>query len=235
MKNSHIAALSLGLSFGLSAQAMPIMNLFELGVAQGQRAQYDEVAKHNISTSIQNEKGTFAMYSVKSQKDPNLAYMIEIYADQNAYEIHRKSPQYQVFVKNSPQLLTDHKKRIGLKPEFLGDKKVAQTPQTRTNLVIVTVKSEMNQAFKNIILSEMAQSLKVEAGVQAMYAATYQDSPNKWLFFEIYASDEAYDKHHETVHFKDYIQQTADMLEDKQSIEILPAFLGNQGGILFNY
>lgn len=223
----------LGLTMAITANAVPMMNIFELGVPQGKAAQYDAVAEHNISTSIQNEKGTLAMYSVKSKTNPNLAYMVEIYADENAYEIHRTSPQYSAFLKASPEILTDHKKRIALDPQFLGDKKVKQTKETRTNYVTVEVKPEDNAKFKEIVVAEMAQSLKVEDGVIAMYAATLKDNPNQWIFFEIYANDAAYEAHCETQHFKEYIEKTGAMLKDKGYVQIRPEYLGNQGNLHF--
>ena len=136
-------------------------------------------------------------------------------------------------MKASPEILTDHKKRIALDPQFLGDKKVKQTPEMRTNYVPVEVKPEYNDQFKAIIMAEMAQSLKVEDGVIAMNAATEKENPNKWVFFEIYANDAAYEHHRETPHFKDYIKQTGEMLKDKSYNEIYPVKLGNQGGLDF--
>lgn len=223
----------LGLMMTINANATPMMNMFELGVKSGAETQYDEVAKNNISTSIKNEKGTLAMYSVKAKNEPNMAYMAEIYADQKAYEIHRTSPQYQAFLAASPEILTDHKKRIALTPQFLGDKKVHQTPQMRTNYVAVEVKPEYNEQFKAVIVAEMEQSLKVENGVIAMYAATEQDNPHKWIFFEIYADDAAYQHHRQTPHFNDYIQQTSAMLQHKDYVDVQPAYLANQGDLNF--
>lgn len=213
----------------LNTQAAPLMNLFELGVAEGKTVKYDQVAKHNISTSIANEKGTLAMYSVKLQANPEIAYMLEIYADNAAYQIHRDSSQYQAFAKVSPEILTDHKKRTALVPQFLGDRKIKQTSTTQTRLVNVIVKPEHNIQFSKIIQAEMAQSLKVEDGVLAMYAATKQDSPNDWIFFEIYADEAAYQAHRETPHFKDYLKQTDKMIADKHYTAIQTAYLGNQG------
>nr|WP_303819657.1 antibiotic biosynthesis monooxygenase [Actinobacillus minor] len=215
----------------LSTQAAPIFNFFELGVQDKQK--YDAIGEHNIHTSIQNEKGTLAMYSVKQKADPNMAYMVEIYANESAYKTHIASPQYQTFLAASPQILTDHKKRLALTPQFLGDKKIQQTAQIRTKLVKIEVNPQDNQQFAQIITAEMTQSLKVEDGVIAMYAATEQDQPNKWLFFEIYASDVAYEAHRKTPHFNDYLKQTEKMVVDKQMIEIEPTYLGNKGELSF--
>lgn len=226
-------SLLLGLIMSLSAQAAPVFNAFELGVQNGQAAQYDAVGKNNIRTSVQTEKGTLAMYSVKQQANPNMAYMFEIYTDEAAYQTHVQSPQYKNFLAASPKILTDHKKTHCLNPVFLSDKKVQQTTATRTNLVRVEVKPEYNQQFARIVTAEMAQSLKVEKGVLAMYAATEQENPNKWLFFEIYASDEAYEAHRQTPHFQDYLARTSEMLVSKESVPITPALLQNKGGLHF--
>ncbi|MBF0803956.1 MULTISPECIES: putative quinol monooxygenase [unclassified Neisseria] len=228
------SALLLALAAGLSAQAAPVFNAFELGVQSGRTAQYDAVGENNIRTSIQNEKGTLAMYSVKQKADPDMAYMFEIYADEAAYQTHAQSPQYRAFLAVSPKILTDHKQRIALTPVFLGDKKIRPSETSRINLERVEVKPQHSRAFARAVTAEMVQSLKAEKGVLAMYAATEQDNPNKWLFFEIYADDAAYETHRETPHFQHYLKQTAAMIADRQTIDITPAYLGNQGGLLFH-
>ncbi|TDQ57441.1 antibiotic biosynthesis monooxygenase [Mesocricetibacter intestinalis] len=67
-----------------------------------------------------------------------------------------------------------------------------------------------------------------------MYAATLQDEPAQWYFFEIYQDDAAYQKHRQSEHFQYYLQQTANMLRDKKIINIDPLFLRNQGGLYFD-
>lgn len=227
----HLIALFTAAS--LTAHAAPVFNIFELGVQNGQTAAYDAVGKANVTASVGGEKGTLAMYSVKQKNNPQMAYMFEIYADEAAYQVHIQSPQYKNFLQKSPQILTDHKRKINVEPQFLGDKKVRQTKRTINNLVIVDVKPEHAQAFKNTVLPEMAQSLKVERGVLAMYAATEKDNPNRWYFYEIYASEAAYQKHRKTPHFQDYLKQTADMTTYKESIPVAPALLMNKGGLRF--
>ncbi|CDF99555.1 Putative uncharacterized protein (fragment) [Avibacterium paragallinarum JF4211] len=100
---------TLTLAASLNVQAAPVMNFFELGIAQGQHAEFNQVGKHNIDTSIAKEKGTLAMYAVQPSEQPDMAYMVEIYADDAAYQTHRQSPQYQAFLAQSPTILTDHK------------------------------------------------------------------------------------------------------------------------------
>lgn len=220
-------------AISLSAQAVPVFNILELGIQPGQTAVYDEVGKNNITASVRGEKGTLAMYSAKRQDNPETAYMFEIYVDNEAYQSHIQSPQYKNFLQKSPAILTDHKRKISVEPQFLLDKRVNQTPNTINNLVIMDVTPEHAQAFKDIVMSEMAQSLQAESGVLAIYAATEQNNPNRWYFYEIYASESAYQSHRQTPHFQDYLKHTADMTTNRESIAITPAFLMNKGGLRF--
>ena len=229
MKKLILSAL-MTLTLG-SAQATPIFNLFELGIRPGQTTAYDAVGQTNIGVSVGNEAGALAMYSAKQKGNPHMAYMVEIYADESAYRTHTASPQYKEFLRRSPDILTDHKKKIALVPQYLADKKVEQTPTTINNLVIVDVKPGQNDAFRAVVMPEMAQSMRVENGVRAIYAATAKDAPNRWYFYEIYADDAAYQSHRATPHFKDYLEKTADMLADKQAIAIIPTLLANKGGL----
>ena len=158
-----------------TTQASPILNLFELGIQLGQTAAYDTVGQHNINASVGNEAGTLAMYSVKQKDNPHMAYMVEIYADDAAYQTHTASPQYKEFLRRSPDILTAHKKKIALVPQYLTDKKIEQTPVTINNLVIVDVKPEQNDAFRAAVMPEMTESMHVEDGVWAMYAATEKE------------------------------------------------------------
>ncbi|MGF6148165.1 autoinducer-2 (AI-2) modifying protein LsrG [Kingella potus] len=219
--------------FTLSAHAAPVFNIFELGIAHGKTARYDAVGKHNIRTSIATEQGTLAMYSVKQKANPNMVYMVELYADDAAYQVHRKSPQYAEFVKQSPQILTEHKVKFDTVLQFAGDKKITQTADTKTNFVSVSVKPEHAAAFKAIVLDEMAQSLQKENGVLAMYAATDAKQPEKWYFFEIYASEAAYQSRRATPHFQKYLNETQNMIADTKVYVISPSELGNQGGQLW--
>lgn len=238
MKN--ITALTLGLlmagpvsATGLIAPTNTIVNLYEMEIKPGQSEQYDEVARDNITRSLAEQSGTLAMYSLKHKNNHHQAYMIEIYASEEAYQQHLNSEPYQLFLKRAPDLI-GKKNSTALVPQFLGDKPFVQNKATINNLVIVDVKPADQQAFRTIVLPEMAQSLKVEPGVLAMYAATDARNEYRWFFYEIYASEAAYQQHRKTPHFQDYIRLTAEMTERKEAIPVVPALLKNRGGLDFS-
>ena len=94
------------LIFG-TTHAAPILNLFELGIQPGQTAAYDAVGQNNINASVGNEAGMLAMYSVKQKNNPHMAYMVEIYADDAAYQSHRATPHFKAYLDKTADLLAD--------------------------------------------------------------------------------------------------------------------------------
>ncbi|MED0155358.1 antibiotic biosynthesis monooxygenase [Escherichia coli] len=207
-----------------------VMNIFELGVRPDRNKDFADVARQTISASVDHEEGTLAMYALQRSDNPRQAFMVELYENENAYRKHLNAEPYKAFTARAPDII-ERKKKITLDPQFLGDKHIIPDERTINNLVIVEVKPEFQTEFKNIVLPEMAESLKVEKGVLAMYAATDSQTPNLWYFYEVYASEEDYQLHRQTPHFRDYLRQTAHMSASKKAIPVKPVFLRNKGGI----
>lgn len=239
MKTGVSLSLLLALSCSAVAQESqasvpPVFNIFELVIQQDKNNAYDSVAEKNITASVTSEPGTLAMYSAKKKMNPSVVYVFEIYADSDAYEKHLNSTSYKEFLRNSPDIFdTSQKRRIDVVAQFLADKKIVQSDNTINNFVMVDVKPEFGTAFRHIVLPEMAQSIKLEEGVLAMYAAIDKANPNRWYFYEIYASEDAYQAHRMTPHFKKYIEQTAEMATYKEAIAIKPGKLMNKGGLKY--
>ncbi|WP_167522381.1 putative quinol monooxygenase [Mixta intestinalis] len=207
-----------------------VMNIFEIGVQPARDKDFADVARQTISASIDHEEGTLAMYALQRSDNAAQAFMVELYENKSAYCKHLNAAPYRAFADRASDII-DRKKKITLEPQFLGDKRIIPNERTINNLVIVEVKPEFQTKFKNIVLPEMAESLKVEKGVLAMYAATDSQTPNRWYFYEVYASEEDYQLHRQTPHFRDYLRQTAHMSTSKDAIAVKPVFLRNKGGI----
>ncbi|WP_205954755.1 putative quinol monooxygenase [Pantoea stewartii] len=211
-------------------QDKPVMNIFEIEVRPALDKDFADVARQTISASVDHEAGTLAMYALQRSDNPRKALMVELYENESAYRKHLNAAPYRAFAARAPDII-DRKKKITLEPQFLGDKHIIPNERTINNLVIVDLKPEFHNEFKKIVLPEMAESLRVEKGVLAMYAATDLETSNRWYFYEVYASEEDYQLHRQTPHFRDYLRQTAQMSTSKDVIPVKPVFLRNKGGI----
>ncbi|WP_146256875.1 putative quinol monooxygenase [Avibacterium endocarditidis] len=209
------------------------MNFFELGIAEGQKMPPINKWHSTISKPPSKRKGTLAMIALQSQENPQLGYMLELYADEAAYQTHKNSLQYQYFLQASPKILTDHKKFTPLTLQFWAEKAFTPRETMQTNLVKVRVKPEYQSEFAQIVKNEMQIAMDKENGVWLMAAGTEKNAPNHWLFFEIYADAKAYEQHRQTPHFQEYLTKTAEMVEEKEMLKVKAEVVGNQGGFRY--
>ncbi len=80
--------------------------------------------------------------------------------------------------------------------------------------------------YKAALKEEIETSVRIEAGVLALYAVSEKDNPTHITVFEIYADTNAYHAHLETPHFKKYKTTTQEMVKSLELVETVPIFLG---------
>jgi len=196
-----------------------INRLFKLERDMSKEALYNEVGANNLTTSIRVEPGTLAMYGTHVPDDPKTCYVFEIYADDDAYNTHVASEHFQAFGRMAGEVLTG-RAVFPLDPQLMLEKPglllVDGPNDIEPHLVYVDIKPEGEEAFLAAITANMRTAIEVEPGVLAMYAAKLADEPTRWVFWEVYASAEAYAAHRETQHFKDYIAATEDIVTGKE-------------------
>lgn len=214
-----------------TVQADLRMSFFELTTKPEAQQAIADVGKLNLSTSIQTEDGTLAMFQATDKNKPNVNYIVEIYRDEKAYKTHIAAPHFKQFVEIAKTAVMA-RKAMAVDAQFLAEKQpiaVSGDNDFTVKLAEVIVKPEKNQEFKNIVLGEMLQSMQKEPNILLMYAATLKDKPNEWRFFEIYANDEAYQQHRQTSHFQAYLVQTTEMLETKKLLDLKGVNLMTKG------
>ena len=211
-----------------------ITRLFRLERDMAQEQYYNEVGANNLTTSIETEPGTLAMYATHDPDDPSVCYVFEVYADDDAYNTHVSSPHFKAFGEMAGKVLTG-RAVYQLVPQLLVEKPerllVNGVSQIEPHLVFVDVKPGGEEAFLAAITTNMRTAVEVEPGVLVMYAATMADQPSRWVFWEVYASAEAYAAHREAQHFKDYIAATDALVADKEFHVLTPDTLASKGSL----
>ena len=89
----------------------------------------------------------------------------------------------------------------------------------------IHVKPESVESFRDIVNTNMRLSVEREPGVISIYAVEDKSDPAHLTFFEIYADHDAYVRHTQTEHFKNYIAQTQGLTTSKKLIEVKDAGL----------
>ena len=101
----------------------------------------------------------------------------------------------------------------------------AVDPQPVVRMAYIEVKPGLRDAFISAVTEGMRTSVQTEPGVLALYCVADKNSPDKLVFFEMYASEEAYQAHRMTPHFKKYIETTKDKSVSKSLLETVPVEL----------
>lgn len=103
-------------------------------------------------------------------------------------------------------------------------------PTPFVRIADIEVDPAQREAFDAAVREEMAESVRVEPGVLAIYAVAEKDRPSRLRFFEIYASEAAYDEHLQSPHFRKYRTATESMVRSRALVETVPIQLSSKSG-----
>lgn len=206
--------------------------LFRLERDLAEQERFDKVGEDNLLNSVAHEDGTLAMYATHLGDDPSTCYVFEVYASEDAYQVHAASPQFKAYVNMASTVLTG-REVIPVRPELMLEKpeplKVAGANEVAPRLARIMVPAKNDAAFREAVFANMRASVEKEEGVLVMYAATLADDPTRWVFWEVYASEAAYEAHRATEHFKAYIAATADLVAEKELVPLVADTLASKG------
>lgn len=93
------------------------------------------------------------------------------------------------------------------------------------------IKPEFLDAFTAAVREGMETALRVEPGVLAIYAVADRQNPAKLTFFEMYADDDAYERHRNTPHFQKYFHSTKHMIARRVLLEAVPVELRDKQAV----
>ena len=205
--------------------------LFKLGRKLSNREEFDKVGESNLVSSIQGEPGTLAMYSTHLPDDPAMCYVFEVYASEEAYNVHASSPQFKAYVEMAATTLTTREVFL-VEPELMLEKSeplLVTDGNAAPRCCFVTIRPDKLDKFREAVFTNMRTSVESEPGVLVLYAAHMADDPLRWVFWEVYASEDAYASHVQTEHFKTYIAATADCLDSKELVALAADTLASKG------
>ena len=92
----------------------------------------------------------------------------------------------------------------------------------------IEVDPAQREAFIAAVKEEMDKSVRVEPGVLALFAVAEKDAPSRLRFFEVYASEAAYNDHLESPRFRNYRTTTEPMIRSRTLTEAVPIQLSSK-------
>src|SRR4051812_16198712 len=98
-----------------------------------------------------------------------------------------------------------------------GRNEVSDGPVVR--IAQLDIDPAQREAFISAVKVEMEESVRVEPGVLAIYAAAEKEAPFRLRFFEIYDSEAAYRAHLQSPHFRTFRTTTDPMVRSRTLTE----------------
>ena len=106
----------------------------------------------------------------------------------------------------------------------------AESTEKVVRIAQLVIDPDQLAAYQAAVKEEMADSVRLEPGVLAIYSVAEKDHPNRLHFFEIYANEAAYKSHIASAHFQKYVSTTKSMILSRTLIETDPVQLSAQPG-----
>lgn len=166
----------------------PIFRMYKLTISKDDREKFIEEGKHNLTTSIQNEPGTLAMYSSHEDDSGTTNYIFEIYQDIEHYQIHADSPQFKSYGEVAKQILKG-REIFELTPEFLfidQEYQVSGLNNFVFQLYDFTIDESKVKHIKHLLDEELVSSYDIAKGIATFHAAALNVEQTHWIFLIIY-------------------------------------------------
>lgn len=215
----------------------PIFKITEVKIKKEDRAGFRKEQEAELENSIPAEDGTLLFASGHEDAQGEDNYIVELYRNPKAYEAHSMADYFDHYDKVINQMSTD-KKVYDLKGEWITTKPKEALDAYADNFVIRVAKVEIEDGkhdqFAATVKKEMRRAIAQEPGVEILMAGSNKENENEWLFFEVYANDEAYDKHVKSKWFVDYIKGSEDIVKDKKLHELVRDVMAVQGPIVMD-
>lgn len=194
--------------------------------------EYLNARRGQMITSVAIEDGTFGMYASHRPEDLTKNYTFEVYDSPVAYDEHVAADQYQQFSREMTGVIVKDQ-LIDLDPQFMGHQDVALNVSTPNglwiNIVQITVKAEHRADYRRLVSAQLANALKIDPGILAIYAGTRQGRPDDWVIYEVFQSEENYRNHIADPDHQRYVATSKDWIQSKVVDQTIGDVLVNVG------
>ncbi|MBB4195284.1 quinol monooxygenase YgiN [Rhizobium aethiopicum] len=84
----------------------PVVRMAELEIAAERLDAYRALLAEEIEASVALEEGVLSLSAVSIREVPNRVRILEVYADQTAYEAHLRTPHFLKYKKETAGMVT---------------------------------------------------------------------------------------------------------------------------------
>ncbi|MBQ7152101.1 MAG: carboxymuconolactone decarboxylase family protein [Synergistaceae bacterium] len=193
-------------------------------VVQSKEGKMDEISAigaRTVAKYTPHEKGSYSLYGAIAKENKNIMRLLEIYEDEEAYQVHRASEGFKQYIEERKPIL-ENLIILPVDPVVLEQK--AEGRGKFVSMTIVEVNPEKLEEFKALIKQEMTRAVAEDAGVLGLFATTEQGDKNyRFHTMEIYTDSNAQEKYLSSNEYKNYRKEADKMISSRKVFENYPA------------
>ncbi|MBQ6972932.1 MAG: antibiotic biosynthesis monooxygenase [Synergistaceae bacterium] len=189
--------------------------------APGKMSDMAAISSRTVAKFTPNEPGSYALYGAVDRQNPDIMRILEVYEDEEAYEIHQASEGFKAFIEERKPIL-DNLTILPVDPVVLEQKKEGKGKSVLMRLI--TVKPGNLDEFKAAITREYSRAVAEVPGVMAMFATSEKGERSNVIHtLEVYADDEAMREYTQSEGYKSYRKKADTMTESSKEVTNNPA------------
>ncbi|MFC6202165.1 putative quinol monooxygenase [Lactiplantibacillus nangangensis] len=215
---------------------VPLFRLFNLRLKASEKAAFAKVGEQNLLTSIQQEPGTLAMYTGHLDDLGIENRVLELYRDQASYEVHAKSPQFQTFKTVAGRAVVDQSVMALTLLLLLEQDPALRTVAPTQQVVVLTelmAQPTATAELQVLVKSAVRRAIAAETRLVTAYFGQVMAEPQKFVLFEVFQDDAAYQQHQQNADVKAFKQASQSLITQATTTMIKPDVLVTQGQLTF--
>lgn len=187
----------------------------------GKMLEMAAISSRTVAKYTPHEKGSYSLYGAIDSQNPDLMRILEIYEDEDAYQIHRASDGFKAFIEERKPIL-ESLKILPVDPILL-EQKESGTGKSAA-MALAEVKPECMEEFKRLTVQEFTRAVAEEPGVMALFVTSEQGERSNFVHtLEVFADEEARQKYFSSEQIRIYHQETGKLLKSIKIVENKPA------------
>ena len=192
-----------------------------LQAKEGKMSDMAAISARTVAKYTPNEAGSYSLYGALAKENPDLMRILEIYEDEEAYQVHRSSDGFKSFIEERVPIL-ESLTILPVDPVVL-EQKVSGVGSS-VAMILAEVKPESLGEFKAVITQEAARAVAEDDGVLAMFATAEQGERSNFIHtLEIYKDEAARERYLASEGHKAFRKKTDELIKSFRVFENLPA------------
>ena len=187
----------------------------------GKMSEMAAISARTVAKYTPNEAGSYSLYGAVDSENPDLMRILEVYEDEDAYQVHRSSEGFRAFIEEREPIL----ERLTILPvdPIVLEQKAEGTGHV-VSMALVEVKPECLDEFRELTAQEFPRAVSEDAGVLVMFATAERgERANVIHTLEVFADDGAREAYLASESFRSFNERAAGLVRSVRVFTNRPA------------